>query len=228
MKPFIILFICEGDCEVAFVKDHLSNYLLDLASTLTSRPLVVKAFNLQGGISLDRLVDAVTKALKTGQYDLVTTIADLCDLKKHIDYSKDSSIDKVKQVEAMILSKVQANFRTQGLPASFIPYLSLYEFETYLFTDLNLLRSVIEDNEGNLDKPEKITSLTKWFAAIHDVNTDNNPSDRIINAALVNNKPVFSKKLHGLQIIDKIGIEAIKAVHPHFCDWLGQLEAKFV
>ena len=78
-------------------------------------------------------------------------------------------------------------------------------------------------NEGNLDNTKKVENITSDFVEIQDINTNYNPSDRIIKTTLVDKKEVFQKHFHGMQIIKQIELGTVLEQNPHLKDWVENL-----
>jgi hypothetical protein len=102
---------------------------------------------------------------------------------------------------------------------SFMPNLSVHEFEALLFTDLSKFEPWFD--AGAVDnlrakvpdgcKPEQINN-----------GTETAPSKRI---EAVLGQHGYQKPVHGPLMTMDIGLEAMRAHRPHFGAWLGRLEA---
>jgi hypothetical protein len=100
--------------------------------------------------------------------------------------------------------------------ASFLPYLSLYEFEALLFSDIDVIKKHFFEkditpliNAGlEYPNPELINHGEKT-----------SPSKRILQCI-----PDYSKPVDGVAIAQKIGLDVLRKKCEHFDGWIRKLE----
>ena len=102
----------------------------------------------------------------------------------------------------------------------FIPFIQLHEFEAYLFCDLFQLSSFVDNANSRITRLSQQTNNVGSPELIND-GQHTSPSKRIIAHI-----PEFDalKPTAGPQIAERIGIERIRSLCPHFSAWIHRLE----
>jgi hypothetical protein len=114
---------------------------------------------------------------------------------------------------------VEAAWAAVVADARFVPHLVLHEFEAWVYADPSRLEPWMFN-----DDPKVIAAIAA-IAAAHptpediDEGPQTAPSKRLLDVF-----PAYQKVLHGPVAVDAIGIDRMRAVCPHFAQWLSRLE----
>ena len=102
----------------------------------------------------------------------------------------------------------------------FIPHIQLHEYEAYLFTDISVLSSYYEDQEGAIGRLIRSVSAFGSPEMIDD-EPHTAPSKRLIDFF-----PRYAddKSTVGVQAAVRIGLPNIRSRCPHFARWVERLE----
>ena len=223
MKKYIRLNITtEGQTEFRFVKDvlfkHLQPYGIycDHRNVLTSRE-----YHKRGGIT------NYFKAKKDIQQWLnsensndrrFTTMFDYYALPHDFPGYSDAQrftnpYDKVRCIETAFAKDINDN--------RFIPYIQLHEFETLLFSNLDVLLLEYEDKNKEIENLKQILSQSPYNnnPELIDDRRETSPSHRIIAQI-----PEYQKVSSGSLITDLISVEVLREKCRHFNEWLTILE----
>ncbi|MDR0730965.1 MAG: DUF4276 family protein [Treponema sp.] len=218
-----VYIVTEGQTETNFVKTVLVPHFQIFDITLVPFTVVTKndkktGRQYKGGIS--HYQKAKRDILKCMTYTknpsvYVSTFFDFyrlpADFPGYIDAQRIN--DPYQKVEFLEKS-LQDDIRKNG--PSFLPYLSLHEFEALLFSNID----VIEEHFFDRD----VTSLTDTVSQYQNPELINNgeqtsPSKRILQCV-----PEYIKPTDGVKIAQKIGLDALRAKCGHFDNWIGKLE----
>lgn len=215
-----VLVLVEGWTEEAFVKRVLAPFLEPSGLYLTPVVLVTKRVkdgaNFKGGVTnFAKFKNDLSKLLRDSGA-LVTTMLDYYALP--MDFpgmptrtTCGSARERARHVE-------QAIDHHFGNPGNLRAFLTLHEFETFLFADTGVLPDVVA-------APERGAAFAAIRAGVQtpeDINDglQSAPSKRI--EALF---PAYRKTVHGPNAAQRIGIERIRQECPHFAHWLADIEA---
>ena len=143
----------------------------------------------------------------------VTTMIDYYGLP--IDFPGYSSIPNGSCYERV--SHLTKKFQENINHPRFLPFLTLHEFEAFLFVS----PEKIEQRFPGLEIMNEIKKIRDNFSSPEEINDGQNthPSARI---KLLINK--YKKVVDGIIIAEKIGLEKIRDKCCHFNQWLEQLE----
>lgn len=121
-----------------------------------------------------------------------------------------SPIKRVQHVENALHRHFDAQRR-------FLPFLSLHEFEAWLFSSIDELPRVLVQSEKQAD----FAAIRNQFETPEDINERPrlSPSNRIVGLFTGYKKP-----LRGPTAALRIGLERIRAECAHFTWWVTQLE----
>lgn len=214
------LLLVEGQTEERFVKEvlvpHFEPRGLYTTPTLLTTKKVKHGPNFKGGITSFAKFEGDLHHLLNGAGPdaLVTTIVDYYGLPDdfpamHTRSTFPNAPDRVRHVETAL--------RNHFSDRRFLPFLSLHEFEAWIFASRDTLPTVIPD-----------LSQQAAFAKIY----DQYPNPEMINerpgynpAARIRNLfPGYGKVLHGVTTTRRIGLDAIRTKCPHFAQWIAQIE----
>lgn len=213
------LILVEGQTEERFVKDVLTPEFAERDLFFFPTILVTKRVkdgpSFKGGItSYAKFTNDLHRLLHDRGDALVTTLVDYYGLPD--DFPGMSSrphgppLARVTHVEQSIREDL-------GSPKNFLPFLTLHEFEAWLFSSTDELpRTMIQE-----------ASRDAFAAICHSVQTpeeiDESPASapsKRIQAIF----PTYRKILHGPLTAQRIGLDRIRAECPHFDAWVRALE----
>lgn len=180
------------------------------------RNIHVKAIDLGGGLSWEKLQNQLNDALKQKrQHEWATTMVDLYRLMNLPGISPGSNLRGTEK--ALAIESEMANLCPNP---NFIPYVQVHEFESLLFVDLQKLENNIP---GETKKAIRELRQQTLNLKPEDINEGTNtaPSKRILNAI-----PHYEtlKISTGPVVAKEIGLSAIRSACPHFNDWISKLE----
>lgn len=127
----------------------------------------------------------------------------------------ESGPGKAENVESAMSSEVHR--RAPRAARRFIPYVSMHEFESLLFSDCGRLAHEI----GRAELAPKLENIRAGFDTPEGIDDrpDGAPSKRLVRLF-----DEYDKPLHGNLAALGIGIEAMRRECPHFADWIERLE----
>lgn len=130
----------------------------------------------------------------------------------------ETASQKAAYVEARILKDLSSELSSDPGCGTVIPYVSIHEFESLLFSDTALLASSLRVP----DLASRFQGIRDGFPTPEDINDSPHtaPSKRI--QTLV---PGYQKVLNGVDCAIEIGLARMRAECPHFHSWLERLEA---
>ena len=211
-----IKILVEGPTEQAFVAMVLRPYLLARDIYPTSVVLNTKLTDIgksyKGGVSNYHKVKRDLRPLLFDSSNaLVTTMLDYYGLPKDFpgydDRPSGTCFERVEYLENQ--------FRADINHSKFLPYLSLHEFESILFTSPQIIA-----NQFPSQKPlDDLLKIQRAFDSPEEINDEQPPSKRLLST--IND---YKKIEHGTTIANQIGLESIRQQCPHFHAWLTQLE----
>lgn len=107
----------------------------------------------------------------------------------------------------------------EELASRFIPYMQIHEFESLLFSNIDVFRRNFDDHEMDFSKLE---SAIREFTNPEDINSNPNlaPSKRLIEAI-----SGYEKVVYGSCLAEEIGLESIMEKCPLFSQWFSTLRA---
>lgn len=214
-----ILILVEGPTEEAFIKHVLNPYFLSkniwLIPTIITTKRVKRGPDFKGGIpGYDKVKNELKKLLNDSSAALITTMFDY--------YGLPSSFPgREKPIGSNPLEKVQYvenSFAHDVNHTRFLPYLSLHEFETLLFSDPAMIaKSMIKPK---LD--QNIISIRESFDSPEDINDNPHtaPSKRLTRIF-----PQYDKIFYGRLIAERIGLDRIRNECFHFDKWVRSIES---
>ena len=214
MKRLIV--VCEGPTEKEFCQDILYPHFQQFGIVIEA-PIIKHS---SGGIVpwwiLKRQLE---KHLSEGNVT-VTTFIDYYGIKDEhafpkMDVAKNAHhhIDRVRILEQAMCDDLPDECRHR-----FIPHLQLHEFESLLFSDVDVFVRNFADYEFDLQELKKVKAE---FPNPEDINNSPKtaPSKRLENAV-----PGYQKVLYGNCIAMDIGLNKIRQSCPHFNEWINALE----
>jgi hypothetical protein len=171
-----IFFIVEGQTEARFIKKVLSPWFYQQYGAILIPCIVVTKLDKQlgrqykGGVSsYSKIKSDINKYIKnTDSYTYVTTMFDYYRLPDDTPGYKDAyrisnPYEKIACLEKAMKSMIDADKRTNFFP---YPYIQLHEFESLLFSDINMLCKRYFDDGKNTAPSKRIISCISDFNKI--------------------------------------------------------------
>ena len=188
----------EGATEREFVSRLLRPHLARFG-------LIVNAVDLRGNVSLDKIGGVLPALL--GGFDHVSTLYDFYGFKGRADRGID-------QLEVAIGELIDPQRR-----ARLTPYVQRYEFEALLFA---VPQQAVEWLQGSDSQLAAMRDAVKRSGSPEMVNDgfETSPSHRMRKLFAG-----YDKKLHGPEIVERAGLEAIRKECLRFDAWVAQLES---
>jgi hypothetical protein len=216
--------VTEGQTETNFVKKVLVPYFSDRGITLVPCTLVTKndkkaGRQYKGDIAgYSRAKNDITKFMASARKNreiYVSTFFDFYRLPN--DFPGFDGAQKINDPYSKVefLEKsLQDDIDKNG--ASFLPYLSLYEFEALLFSDIH----VVKDYFFEKDMAPLVNREPEYFnPELVNNGEKTSPSKRILQCV-----PEYNKPVDGVAIAQKIGLDVIRKKCRHFDGWIKKLE----
>jgi hypothetical protein len=213
--------VAEGQTEETFVRDLLTEFLAHRGAYVAVRCVMTgrrRETIYRGGMtSYARARRDIQRWLHEDPSAHLTTLFDLYRLPGDfpgLDQAKalHDPYARVQCIEADLAADIQH--------PRFIPYIQLHEFESLLFSDVQIIdRTLSLYARSQLDVLQQIRAQFKTPEEINDGETSA-PSKRL--KCLY---PGYDKVAFGPLIAQRIGLEALRRECPHFDGWVAQLEA---
>lgn len=204
---------CEGQTEESFVKKLLQPHFIQ--KDIYVIPIICRTkegpqeIHKGGVVEYNKVVKEIKRYCKEHANETVTSFIDYYGLKNYPEIQfKSSKYDLIEELERILKNDVNCD--------NFIPYISLHEFESLLFSDpnefkylsevaVNTFNEILEEFNNN---PEFINN-----------GKDTAPSKRILKA--INN---YGKIIDGTRIAQHISLNKIKEKCYHFSQWINKME----
>jgi len=191
----------EGPTEERFIKMVMVPYLQDLSIYVVPLLLGRKG----GDVSLPRIKKDLNNLANS--FEKVTTLYDFFGFRGKADGETKASL------EQKIMECVAAPLRDR-----IIPYVQMYEFEGILFSSPEAI-------ENNVHQ----TGLAVWANdVLQQFGNDPekiNDSQQTAPSKRLQNKTNYIKTVHGPNIAEEIGLDALREKCTGFDGWLAELEA---
>lgn len=209
-----LVFIVEGDCEIAFVERMLIPYLYANASQhadgrffnaqkiTTNRKLNKKG----GNISYAYLKNEVARVIAQGGEVWITTFLDFFRLP--VDFPGYDGMGKdITRIEEAVKADIGYG--------RLLPYIQKYEFETLLFSSIAGFELLLDDK----DKIHQVKEIIDSYGNAEDINggASTAPSKRL--------RGIFdyNKTADSDLILSETDIDSIRAKCPRFNAWVDRL-----
>lgn len=211
--------LVEGQTEETFVQEilrpHLQDFELDLGPIVVATKRIKAGGKFRGGIATYQQVQREIRILLRDRgVAAVTTMLDFYGLPDDFPGKANllhggSCYQRIVHLEKALQADIDHK--------SFLPYLSLHEFEALLLVAPEEIGKALPE-QPPLDR---LTAELESFASPEEVDDgpETHPAARIRQLV-----PGYRKRLHGPIIAARIGLAAIRERCPHFNAWLSQLE----
>lgn len=217
-----ILVHVEGHTEEAFVNQVLAPHLYRVGYADVSARLVGSARQRSrrgGGRSWAAVRKGILDHLQSDQAALSTTMVDYYGLPRTWPGRKGvprhaTLGERAATVERAVLEDISTAI---GRPPRFVPYVVMHEFEGLLFSDPDRFAQSL----GEPDLAPELRAIRRQFQTPEGINDspDTAPSKRVLNLYGGYRKPV-----DGVQAIEEIGLDTVRAACPLFNAWVSTLE----
>lgn len=215
MKRLII--VCEGPTEHEFCMDVLAPALLKNDIYLDA-PLVKKS---NGGIVPWPNIRRQIETHLHEENAHVSMLLDYYGIKDSYNFPgwNESKMISSKNDKLQFLCRSMKSDIAQELSSRFIPYMQIHEFESLLFSDIDVFKNNFDNQE--MDFP-KLEDAIREFPNPEDINSRPTlaPSKRLIDAISGYDKVVF-----GSCLAEEIGLERILEKCPLFSQWFSSLQS---
>lgn len=212
-----VYLLVEGQTEEAFVRELLEPHYARLGLYLI--PIIVSTSpgHKGGVVSYAKIKPQLQRLCRQDADARVSTLFDLYALPQDFPGKSDavyptngSGHQKAAFLEAHLAQDIDQ--------ANFIPYLMVHEFEALLFVQPSKFADWTDNNNAVITLGDQ----AQRYVTPEDINDSpkSAPSKRILKAM-----PGYQKTFHGPLIACEIGLDAMRAVCPHFNEWLEKLEA---
>lgn len=204
-----IYAVVEGQTEEKFIKDILNPYLEDYGKFIN--PIIVKTkTGHKGGITEYKPIKKDILSLLRYQNVYVTTMIDYYGLPSDFPGMQTRPKGDIYQK----VSHLELEFHRDINHERFIPYIQIHEFESLLFSDIQVFRPEIQ---------KFLHKIVNKFPNPEEINDNPNtaPSKRI--EQVYKKAGLTYNKLLGVEILKRIGINTLKSRCQHFRDWIDKL-----
>lgn len=220
-----ILVLVEGRTEETFVREVLAPYLLERGYRSVRARILGRARerSRRGGIRpWPQVKSSIVGHLLEDRARGVSTMVDYYGMPSRGPgawparaETVDLGSERVESVEAAMSSEVHR--RAPRAARRFIPYVSMHEFESLLFSDCGKLAHEM----GRAELAPKLENIRAGFDTPEGIDDrpDGAPSKRLVRLF-----DEYDKPLHGNLAALGIGIKAMRRECPHFADWIERLE----
>lgn len=208
MRSKRLVFIVEGDCELAFIEKMVIPYLyqntdcngwsMNAQKITTSRKLNKKG----GNINYAYLKNEIERVLAQGNV-WITTFLDFFRLPNDFP-AYDSDGRKIDDIEKAIRQDIGSE--------NVFPYIQKYEFETLLFSSISGFELLLDDK----DDLHQIENIIEEYPNVEDINggAETAPSKRLLS--IFN----YDKTTDSDLILSELSIDRIMEKCPRFNQWM--------
>jgi uncharacterized protein DUF4276 len=215
-----VYVIVEGPTEESFVNGPLAEVLWPSVFVI---PIIVGVPGHKGGrTSYARVQKDILTQLRQDRRSYCTTMIDYYGIGRGFPGTpapaQFSSLEKVEHIECAVKDDIGNQLPDFRPDIRFIPYLSLHEYESLLFSDPDAFASSL----GRPDLAGKFKQIRDEFSTPEDINNDPQtaPSKRVLECC-----PTYGKVIQGTIAARAVGIQRMREECAHFRAWLEQLQA---
>ena len=193
----------EGRTEEEFVNNLLADHL-------RKRGVESKPISLNGNVTVERLASDMANLI--WNFDRVTSLVDFYGFR-------DKNTATPEQLERSIHQKVDSKVNRTWNQTRVIPYVTQYEFEGLLFSDVDAFTTLIGVSPESL---QGLRAIQSNYPTPEDINDDKftAPSKRIKRMI-----PRYQKSVDGPLLAMEMGLDKIRAKCPRFNCWVTIMES---
>lgn len=228
---FNLYALVEGQTEYAVLQRLVAPYLG--VSHIFLRPRIVGKPGHKGGVrrSFETITSEIVNLFKQDRNAYVTTFFDFYALPAQwagVEQAKKAKLQRYPAheianiVEGAWKKTIAQHIAPISRPERFIPYVQMHELEALLFANPKIMAEAFSQPhlEGQL---KNILNECDGCEEIND-GSDTAPSKRIQKLYRSYRKGK-TDMAHAPQIVERIGVPAIRDACPHFNEWLSKLES---
>ncbi len=214
-----LLVHVEGQTEESFVNDLLAPYLHAQAGYWFVRAVGLGSAPTRSGRFGGRAWASAKKGilwdLRNDPALTVTTMVDFYALRQ--DWPAKPTARHAREIEAGMHRDIVEAMGPDFNPRRFIPFVMMHEFEALLFSNPDLLGSVLKVDPGLL------WEIRNQFPSPEEINDSVHtaPSKRIEGI-----QQRYEKVDDGIVCATAIGLLTMQDQCPHFAEWVRRLEAR--
>jgi hypothetical protein len=217
-----VIVVGEGPTEESFVRDVLALRLSHQEIFLSPRLIRTSPAARGGGLSWDRVRRFLRNTLRERSTTYVTTFFDLYALDTDFPGTAEARqiadpLARASHLERCMHEAIVAEAECRV--GRFLPHIQPHEFEALVFTDIETLVEVEQRWQAYLEPCRQARATAESPEHIND-GAHTHPSARLQEF-----RPRYIKPLHGVALIERIGLDRIRAECTHFDIWLSRLEA---
>lgn len=222
MKRLII--ICEGPTERDFCNDILFQFFYQ-KGIYVQAPVIKKS---KGGIvHWQSLKNEIHVHLMQNPSAFVTTFIDYYGIlpRHHFPKWKATSKEMDKRKRLKIVQDAMKSELDTSLNYRFLPYIQLHEFESLLFSNINVFIDNFEPDE--FSDFDFLKETIETFDCPEDINDGKNtaPSKRLEKILVAYDSTKRNQKvILGTLIAEAIGLQQIRMKCTRFSNWINALE----
>lgn len=216
-----IVVFGEGQTEQEFSNDVLQEHFNRLDIYLETPTF--------GGIGKwEKLKHQIVKQLKSDTTAVVTTLIDFYGMSSNLDFPEwqeainGLAVDRERGMK--ILEEGMLNDIDISLRARFIPYVQLYEFESLLYSNIDVFKNNFEDSEF-LDFAYLEQTITENPNPETINNSYNTAPSKRLEKIIKGYTAEGGKIVYGSLLAQEIGLPKIREKCPRFDAWINKLES---
>ena len=211
--------LVEGQSEEIFVRRTLAPHLAH-HGVYVEGPILLwtkrssTGGGHRGGVSSWEQIYKSLRPLTRDSNAWITTLLDFYGLPRDFPGLQHVSASINAQNKVIAL---QEQFAAKISHQKFIPFLVLHELEAWLFSDPDR----VEEHFGQESLGRKLRDVVQRAGGPELINQDKDthPKERLRKQV-----STYKETTDGPTLLEKIGIEAVRAACPHFAGWLNRLE----
>jgi hypothetical protein len=218
-----IIIICEGQTEQAFCNQVLQPYFADKVNI--NYPTIKKTGG--GIVNWQALKYQIETHLSEDKTAFITTLIDYYGIHKHHGYPFWEEAQKMND-KNLAIAKIEEAMLAEINPISrrmFFPYVQLHEFESLLFSDIDVYNKSFEPDEF-LDYQYLLKTIEEnENPELINNGSETAPSKRlskIIKGYHSDNENM--KVFYGSALAHDIGLIKIRQKCPRFNNWIQKIE----
>jgi len=210
----------EGQTEETFINQVIAPHLAFYNVFVAARRVETEKGGSRGGMTTyQKAKNDLLRWMKEDKHTEVrfTTMFDLYALPNDFPYF-DNAYKKSDPYEK--ITAIETSFKEDINDYRFIPYIQLHEYEALILSEPDKFDNMFPKYEHQIETLKELVKKFKSPELIND-GKETAPSKRIINEI-----PSYKslKKIAGVEIAEKIGLETIRIKCPHFDEWINKLE----
>ena len=221
-----LYLFAEGPTEQTFADTVLKPHLANCGVFMQGPILIAHArekgrVHRGGGRNFTAMQNDIKRLLKqeSGNEVFFTTMIDLYAL--HSNFPGLDEAEKLRNTPYNQVETLERSWFDETSDDRFIPFIQLYEFEAYLFSDVSQFAFFFDNADSKISALQRVVDGVQSPELIND-GQHTAPSKRI-NGQF--SEYEGSKTRVGPQMAERIGLENIRSKCPHFKAWIERLES---